>query len=240
MIRLFTDHPLTSQGQVPLTPAQANYLCNVMRCSVGDQVLIFDGQNGEWLAQIDTLSKKAGALTCLQQTKPQAIPRDIHLIFAPLKKTRTDFVVEKACEMGCASVMPVFTDFTNSGRVNTDRLRAVMIEAAEQCGMTHVPILHEPVTLKKCLSEWNPARSLLFCNERQTGKPIRTVLESHTGESWSLLIGPEGGFSDAEVNQLEAATYACPVTLGPRILRAETAVVAALTAWQMFKGDWVT
>jgi len=238
MIRLFTDQPLQPDGQAPLTTAQANYLHNVMRQRVGTEILIFNGQQGEWLARIESLGKKNGTLVCVSQTKPQAIPADIHLLFAPLKKIRTDFLIEKACELGCARISPVFTRHTNAERVRSDRLRALMIESAEQCGNTHIPILDAPQPLQTLLNTWNPARSLLFCDERQTGKSVKTTLEDETNTSWAILIGPEGGFSSEEAQRLEKAPYAYPVTLGPRILRAETAAISALTAWQMIKGDW--
>lgn len=236
LARLFTDHPLHAEGQVPLTAAQAHYLHTVLRCSIGDAVLIFNGIDGEWQAVIDSLNRKSGALVCGQQTQVQARPADIHLLFAPIKKTRTDFIVEKACEMGCASVTPVFTEFTNTTRVNADRLRAIMIEAAEQCGITYIPILN-PVKKLYDVAE-DSTKLLLFCNERRSGQAIQTVLQEQTYPSACVLIGPEGGFSDAEVDMLARLPQAVPVTLGPRVLRAETAVVAALTACQMFKGDW--
>lgn len=243
MIRLFTQHPLSVNAQVLLTTSQANYLHNVMRQTTGQTLLVFNGVDGEWLVRITTLNKKTGVLTCETQQKPQSAPTDIHLVFAPLKKTRTDFLVEKACEMGCAQITPVFTAHTNAGRINTDRLHALMIEAAEQCGITHVPAIQQPTTLDKLCHNWNPARSLLFCNERQTGTAIQTVLQqaSHVDtSSWAILIGPEGGFSDDEIQLLERLPFGVPVTLGPRILRAETAAIAALTAFQIIKGDWVS
>ncbi|APE45270.1 16S rRNA (uracil(1498)-N(3))-methyltransferase [Sulfitobacter alexandrii] len=235
-IRLYVDHPLGAGQTVPLERAQAHYLFGVMRQTVGGQVALFNGRDGEWLAEVTRAGKRDGELSCLEQTRPLRMPPDLWLCFAPIKKARTDFIVEKATEMGAARIVPVMTEFTNAGRVQTDRLQAHAVEAAEQCGGTYVPEVAEPVRLDRLLDGWDGARHLMFCDEALAAEGGGAGLE--TRGPWAILIGPEGGFSEKERARLGRLEAAVAVRLGPRILRADTAAVAALTLWQLALGDW--
>lgn len=221
---------------MPLTPDQAHYLFGVMREGVGSHVALFNGHDGEWTSEVSTAQKKAGVLTCLEQAAPQLTPPDLWLIFAPIKKERTDFIVEKATELGCARIMPVATDYTNSQRIRQDRLQAHALEAAEQCLGTFVPPVDDLLPLKTILAGWDPARRILWADESLAG-PAETLAGLAPG-SWAILIGPEGGFSEGERNRLRGLPFVTPVSLGPRILRADTAACAAITLWQSALGDW--
>lgn len=232
-IRLYVDQPLGAGQRVALSRGQAHYLFGVMRLKTGAGVLLFDGQNGEWRAEVTESGKRGGTLEVHSQTHPHHAPPDLWLLFAPVKKARTDFIVEKAVEMGVARLMPVQTEYTNAGRVQTDRMRANVIEAAEQCGATHVPEVAEMTKLSRVLADWPAGRRLMFCDEAAD----QGVLDGSRG-AWAVLVGPEGGFSPDERAGLTALPFANRVSLGPRILRAETAVVAALTLWQSRLGDW--
>ncbi|MCI5039440.1 MAG: 16S rRNA (uracil(1498)-N(3))-methyltransferase [Donghicola eburneus] len=235
-IRLYVEQPLGQGQSIPLSRDQAHYLFGVMRLSVGAHVLLFDGETGEWLAEVVEAGKRGGTLTCVEQTKPLQMPPDLWLMFAPIKKARTDFIVEKAAEMGAARIMPVQTDFTNSERIRQDRLQAHAVEAAEQCGGTFVPEVTDLQKLDRLLAEWPEDRQLMFCDEARVGEALG--LGDVSRGPWAILIGPEGGFSDAERNRLSALAQARVVSLGPRILRADTAAVAAMTLWQQQLGDW--
>jgi 16S rRNA (uracil1498-N3)-methyltransferase len=235
-IRLYVEHPLGEGQTVPLDRAQAHYLFGVMRQAVGAQVLLFNGTGGEWLARVTEAGKRGGELACVSQTKPLQMPPDLWLCFAPIKKARTDFIVEKAAEMGAARIVPVQTEFTNSGRIQRDRLQAHAVEAAEQCGGTYVPQVDELIRFDKLLGGWDDNRRIMFCDEAlATAAP--SSLDGGTGP-WAIFIGPEGGFSERERGRLRAMDAAVSVSLGPRILRADTAAVAALTLWQHTLGDW--
>lgn len=214
---------------------QGHYLFGVMRLGLGDAVLLFDGHTGEWHATVTEAGKRGGTLTVGEQTRPQHNPPDLWLLFAPIKKARTDFIVEKAAEMGAARICPVQTQFTNSERIRKDRLQAHAIEAAEQCGGTFVPEVAELARFSTLLETWPKDRQIMFCDETLAGSSA--PLES-AGKKWAILIGPEGGFSDAERTRLAALPLAHAVSLGPRILRADTAAVAAMTVWQQRFGDW--
>ncbi len=233
-VRLFVDHPLGQGQTVPLSQGQGHYLFNVMRLPVGAVVSLFNGRDGEWDGVVAQAGKR-GALVCEGQTRPLVPPPDLWLMFAPVKKARTDFIVEKAVEMGAARIMPVLTDFTNAERVRGDKMLAHVIEAAEQCGATALPVVDEPVKLGRVLDGWDPTRRLMFCDEAMIGQA--SALSGDRGP-WAILIGPEGGFSDGERDRLRGLPFAHPVSLGPRILRAETAAVAAMTLWQNAFGDW--
>lgn len=237
-IRLFVEADLGPGADVPLAREQAHYLFGVMRKAAGDRLLVFNGRDGEWLAGIVQAGRRGGWLSCVERVREQALPPDLWLLFAPVKKARTDFIAEKACELGCRRLVPVFTRHTNSERVRTDRLRAHAVEAAEQCGLTAVPEVAEPLTLGALLDGWEAGRRILFCDESGTGRPVRDVLEQAGPGPWAVLIGPEGGFAPDEAERLRALPFAHAVTLGPRILRADTAAVAALTLWQASMGDW--
>ncbi|WP_299352563.1 16S rRNA (uracil(1498)-N(3))-methyltransferase [uncultured Shimia sp.] len=236
-VRLYVEHPLGAGQSVPLEREAAHYLFGVMRMSEGDPVLLFNGTDGEWRCSVAEAGKRKGVLLCEEQTKPLRMPPDLWLMFAPIKKARTDFIVEKAAEMGAARILPVQTEFTNSERIRQDRLQAHAVEAAEQCGGTYVPEVTELQRLDKVLADWPKDRQLMFCDEAEVGSTAR--LGAASGEKWAILIGPEGGFSTAERDRLKALPFAHVVSLGPRILRADTAAVAAMTLWQQALGDWV-
>lgn len=238
-IRLCVDHPLGPGQSVPLDEAQAHYLFGVMREGVGTQVLVFNGQDGEWLAEVAEAGKRRGLLSCLRQTRAQAALPDLWLLFAPVKKARTDFIVEKAVELGAARIMPVTTDYTNAERWRRDKAEAHVREAAEQCGALALPDVADMAALSKLLAGWDPSRRILWADEAGAGRSsaLSGLLVSDPGP-WAILIGPEGGFSPAERDRLRALPFVHPVALGPRILRAETAALAALVLWQAALGDW--
>jgi 16S rRNA (uracil1498-N3)-methyltransferase len=235
-IRLYVEQPLGQGQTVPLGRDQAHYLFGVMRQAVGDSVLLFNGRDGEWRARVTEAGKRAGALAVQDRTMPQRDPPDLWLIFAPIKKARTDFIVEKATEMGAARILPVQTDFTNSERIRRDRLQAHAVEAAEQCGGTYVPEVAGLQKLAALLDDWPGNRKVMFCDEALAGDAA--ALTGAGPGPWAILIGPEGGFSEAERARLATLPGAHPVALGPRVLRADTAAVAALTVWQQALGDW--
>ncbi len=235
-IRLYVEQALGSGQPVAVGADQANYLFNVMRLMTGQSVLLFNGRDGEWQAVVEQAGKRAGMLRCGAMTAPLRLPPDLWLLFAPIKKARTDFIVEKAVELGVARVVPVQTRRTNSERIRQDRLQAHAMEAAEQCGATYVPEVADLMTLDKLLANWPADRKLLWCDEAKAGAP--TVLTGDRGAPWAILIGPEGGFSAEEQQRLHAMPQVVSLSLGPRILRADTAAVAALTLWQAALGDW--
>ncbi len=240
-VRLYVEHPLGAGQSVPLERDQAHYLFGVMRLAVGGFVTLFNGKDGEWRAEVAQAGKRTGVLVCEEQTKPLQLPPDLWLIFAPIKKARTDFIVEKAAEMGAAQIMPVQTDFTNSDRIRQDRLQAHAVEAAEQCGGTFVPKVTDLQKLERLLADWPEDRQLMFCDEGEVGKNalLQSFSESESkATKWAILIGPEGGFSSKEREKLQAHPQSHVVSLGPRILRADTAAVAAMTVWQQTFGDW--
>lgn len=237
-IRLYVEQPLGPGQPVPLSRDQAHYLFNVMRLGTGAHVLVFNGRDGEWRAEVSEAGRRGGTLACVSQTLPLQMPPDLWLLFAPIKKARTDFIVEKAAELGAARIVPVQTDFTNSERIRQDRLQAHAIEAAEQCGGTFVPEVSDLVPLDRLLSDWPAERRILWCNEHLVGAR-EALLRGGVRGAWAVLIGPEGGFSTAERHRLAAMPQVVPASLGPRILRADTAAVAALTLWQALLGDWV-
>jgi 16S rRNA (uracil1498-N3)-methyltransferase len=235
-VRLYVEHPLGEGQTVPLDRDQAHYLFGVMRMAVGDPVLLFNGKDGEWRCVVTQAGKRGGVLSCEAQTKPLQMPPDLWLMFAPIKKARTDFIVEKAAEMGAVKIMPVQTEFTNSERIRQDRLQAHAVEAAEQCGGTFVPEVCDLQKLDRVLGDWPEGRQLMFCDEAEVG--AAKALGAVEAGPWAILIGPEGGFSEGERARLAALPFAHVVSLGPRILRADTAAVAAMTVWQQVLGDW--
>ena len=235
-IRLYVDQTLSEGQTVPLTHQKAHYLFCVMRMSVGDNIALFNGYNGEWSANIVDAKKKTGLLKCTSQTKPQKNPPDLWLLFAPIKKMRTDFIIEKATELGAARIIPIKTENTNSKRIQRDRLQAHAIEAAEQCGGTFVPVIENFQRWDKILSNWPVDRNLLFCDEGQIGKSVE--INNIPFGKCAVLIGPEGGFSQDERDRIATIKSSYPFSLGPRILRADTAAVVALSLWQTIRGDW--
>lgn len=235
-VRLYVDHPLGEGQTVPLERDQAHYLFGVMRLDAGTVLSLINSRDGEWDAEVVQAGKKGGVLICRAQTRPLQPPPDLWLLFAPIRKERTAFIVEKAVEMGAARIMPVQTDFTQSAnRIRQDKLQAHAVEAAEQCGGTFVPPVDDVARLDRVLADWPADRQLMFCDEVLIGDPVG--LPDLPGP-WAILIGPEGGFSEAERDRLRGLPFAHPVSLGPRILRADTAAVAALTVWQQALGDW--
>jgi len=244
-IRLHVDHPLGEAQSVPVSREQANYLFNVMRLGPGAEVALFNGEAGEWRAEVAAAGKRGGVLVCREQVAPQVMPPDLWLLFAPIKKARTDFIVEKAAELGAARICPVQTDHTHADRIRQDRLQAHAMEAAEQCGGTFVPPVDELRALSKVLDGWDAGRILVFADEGEAGGGPSSGPSSGAGALLAkapapaaILIGPEGGFSDAERARLRALPFVRTISLGPRILRADTAAVAALTLWQAQAGDW--
>lgn len=235
-IRLYVDQALAAGQPVALNADQANYLFNVMRLARGAAVSLFNGRDGEWLARVAETGKRGGILISEVQTAPLRLPPDLWLIFAPIKKARTDFIVEKAVKLGAARVIPVQTRHTNSERIRQDRLQAHAVEAAEQCRATYVPEVSDLVSLDKLMSSFPADRKLLWCDEAMAGQA--PALSGPRGAAWAILIGPEGGFSADEQTRLRALPQVVPLALGPRILRADTAAVAALTLWQTALGDW--
>jgi 16S rRNA (uracil1498-N3)-methyltransferase len=235
-IRLYVDQPLAPGQPVALGEAAANYLFNVMRLAKGDGVLVFNDADGEWLAQIETAGKRQGIARAVSQTRPRLTPPDLWLVFAPIKKARLDFLVEKAVELGTARLMPVQTRFTNAERLRPDKLRAHVIEAAEQCEATCLPELAELEPLDRLLSRWPQDRRLFWADEGLAGRSA--MMQADKGTPSAILIGPEGGFAPEERTRLQALPFVTPISLGPRILRAETAALAALTLWQATLGDW--
>lgn len=237
-VRLFVGAQLAAGVPVEPTREQANYLFNVMRLGQGDAIALFNGRDGEWRAEVAQTGKRGGRLECVEQTREQDDGPDLDLLFAPLKKARTDFVAEKATEMGVRRLRPMLTRHTNAERVNIDRLRAHGIEAAEQCGIMTVPEVMAPQTLAAALDAWDPSRRIMFCDETRGGPPAAQALAAAGPGPWAVLIGPEGGFSVDETARLRSGPWAIPVALGPRVLRADTAAVAALALWQATLGDW--
>ena len=231
--RLFVRQPLAQGSSVELDPGQANYLGNVLRLGAGDELLVFDGSSGEWTARIAGTGKKR--MTLEVESRTRAIERvpDLWLAFAPVKRAQTDWLVEKATELGAARLLPVITRRTIVERVKLERLEAIAIEAAEQCGRTVVPLIGEPVPLDRFLAT-SGGRALYFADEAG-GEPAPKAFKPGAA---TLLVGPEGGFSDDERALVRAAENAVPISLGPRILRAETAALAALATFMAAAGDW--
>lgn len=236
--RLFAEVPLRAGSEVPLSREQANYLLNVLRLGAGDDILVFNGRDGEWRARIVLTGRRGAALGVGGQTRGQESGPDIDYLFAPLKRARLDYMVQKAVEMGVARLCPVFTRRTVAERVNPGRMRANAIEAAEQCGILRIPAISAPVTLEDALAAWDPARRLIFCDERaEVSDPLAALGRIAPGPL-AVLIGPEGGFTPEERDALRQRPFTVPLALGPRILRADTAAVAALALAGAILGDW--
>ncbi len=235
-IRLYVDHPLGEGQSLPLDQKQAHYLFGVMRLGVGAELFVFNGRDGEFLASVAEAGKRRGVLLCLKQTKPLQMPPDLWLLFAPIRKERTSFIVEKATELGAARILPVQTQYTNNERIRQDRLQAHAVEAAEQCGGTYVPEVCDLQKLETVMADWPTDRQLMFCDESLVG--ARETLADAKPGLWAILIGPVGGFSAEEREKIRNMPTTTTVSLGPRILRADTAAVAALTLWQSILGDW--
>ena len=235
-VRLYVDQPLGAGQAVALGAEAANYLFNVMRLCKGAGVALFNGRDGEWRAEVAEAGKRQGIAICQAQTAPQVMPPDLWLMFAPVKKERTAFVVEKAVELGVARLVPVATRHMNSERWRGDKQTAHAIEAAEQCGATFVPEVSDLQPLDRVLAGWPEGRVLYWADESLAqGSSMPAALVAGPA---AILIGPEGGFSDEEKTRLRALPFVRPLSLGPRILRAETAALAAVVMWQTAVGDW--
>jgi 16S rRNA (uracil1498-N3)-methyltransferase len=236
-IRLHVSADL-GPGPLALCKEHAHYVANVMRAKAGEDVLVFNGRDGEWHGRFESVAKNTVTIALEQQTRPQAPEPDLWLLAAPIKKDCVDLVAEKAAELGASALWPVFTRRTVMSRVNTERLAAHMVEAAEQCERLTVPVVMEPLALDKALAAWDPARTLLFLDESGGGAPLAQVLATLPDGPLAVLVGPEGGFAPEERALLARLPFARPVGLGPRILRAETAAIAALAIVQAIRGDW--
>ncbi|HEY8380997.1 MAG TPA: 16S rRNA (uracil(1498)-N(3))-methyltransferase [Microvirga sp.] len=242
--RLFLDAPLSAGVRLTLERAQANYLLNVLRLRAGETVLVFNGRDGEWRAAIEVEGRKSADLVAVERTRPQTEPADLLYLFAPLKHARLDYMVQKAVEMGAGALRPVFTRRTQASRVNLERMRANVIEAAEQCGILNVPAVLEETDLEGALRTLEPERILVFCDENAPVSNPTEALAAHAAAPGNnkakiaVIVGPEGGFTDEERARVAAHNRVVRVSLGPRILRADTAAVAALSVVQSTLGDW--
>lgn len=236
--RLHVDDDLAGGATLSLSREQANYLVNVMRLDAGDLILAFNGRDGEWRARIEITGKRQAQLVVENQLRAQTDGPDIHYLFAPLKRARLDYMVQKATEMGVARLQPVITRHTIAERVNGERMRANVIEAAEQCGILRIPSIATPERLDRILMTWDPARRLVFCDESAPIADPVVALRAVAPGPLAVLVGPEGGFSAEERAALIALPYVVRLAMGPRILRADTAAVAALTLVNAVLGDW--
>ncbi|RLP22992.1 16S rRNA (uracil(1498)-N(3))-methyltransferase [Mesorhizobium sp. YM1C-6-2] len=238
MQRLFVPQDLAAGAVFEASPEQSHYLTHVLRMAEGAELLVFNGRHGEWLARIAAKAKKAVRLETVEQTRPQPATPDLVYCFAPLKVGRLDYLVQKAVEMGAGVLQPVITQHTQLAKVGIERLQANAVEAAEQCGILVIPEVREAQKFTALLSSWDKERQLIFCDESaETNNPL-PALQAIGERKLGLLIGPEGGFSEDERNQLYALPFVTAIPLGPRILRADTAAVAALAVMQATIGDW--
>ena len=236
--RLYLDAPLVPGARIAASREQANYLFNVLRLGPGDRLLAFNGRDGEWLVEIEQEGKKAVSLAAREQTRPQTPPGRITYLFAPLKRARLDYMVQKAVEMGVGRLCPVMTRRTVAERVNLERMRANAIEAAEQCGILSLPAIDEPVTLPQALARLDASLPFVFCDEAaEVANPVAALAGLPRGDV-GVLVGPEGGFDPAERAAILAHPGAVPISLGPRIMRADTAAIAALAVVNATLGDW--
>ena len=262
MIRLHVNQALEAGAEIVPEAGQTHYLMNVMRLKAGEELLLFNGRDGEWRAVLAEAGKRGCRLKALAQTRPQSSPPDLELAIALVKRARLETIVEKAAELGCRRVRLVLTRRTNADRAKTERLQAIATEASEQTGRLDAPEVVEPVKLERLLDAWPDGRRLMFCDEagddpdkpwggaEGRARPVLSALPSLRGveredeqypspsAGWTILIGPEGGFDPAERERLRSLAFVTPVTLGPRILRADTAAISALTLWQAAIGDW--
>lgn len=236
MPRLFVEQTLSPDAALTVDGAAANYLGNVMRLGIGDAVNLFDDVTGDWLARVENVAKRSLTLRIAEHLRPREAVPDLWLVAAPIKKGRIDLVAEKACELGVDRFVPVITRRTVIDRPKLERLRAHMIEAAEQCGRNALPVLAEPQPLSALLRDWPADRTLFFADETG-GSPAAEAMRAVPGPA-AILIGPEGGFDPAERDSIRALPQARGLSLGPRILRAETAAIAAVTLWMAAAGDW--
>jgi 16S rRNA (uracil1498-N3)-methyltransferase len=236
--RLYVESGLAEGAAVPLAGDQAHYLLNVMRRSDGDPVVLFNGRDGEWQGAIRKTGKRTAEVDLAEKLRAQTAPPDIDYCFAPIKRARLDFIAQKATELGAARLHPIVTRFTMAERVKTERLRANAVEAAEQCGILWVPEIAEPVAFDRWLADRDPSRTLIFCDEAApVANPIEALKAAPDG-LFAVLIGPEGGFSPDERDLLLRGDNVIAISLGPRVMRADTAGIAAMALLQAVKGDW--
>jgi 16S rRNA (uracil1498-N3)-methyltransferase len=237
LIRLFVTQDLEAGASIEAAPEQAHYLVNVMRLAVGDELRLFNGREGEWRGSLAAGGKRGATLAVSGQTRPQTIGPDLDLVVALVKRTRLETIVEKAAELGARRVRLAITERTNAERTRVDRLSAIAIEASEQTGRLDVPVVEAPQKLDRLLADWPAERPLMFCDEAGDAPPALEALAGRAAGPWAVLIGPEGGFSAIERTLIRELPAAVPVSLGPRILRADTAAISALTLWQAALGD---
>jgi len=240
--RLYVNVVLAKGDSFVLDRDQSHYLANVMRLKAGEMVAVFNGHDGEWQAEIAETTKRQVTLLTLDQVKKQQTEPDLWLVFAPIKKARLDFIAQKATELGVSHMVPVMTRRTIVDRVKTERMAANAIEAAEQCERLSVPTVGDTIKLDKLLAQWPPERKIMFCDEDLSGTPAHAALsdcdQKPSTAPWAILVGPEGGFDDHERTLIRNHPMCVTVSLGSRILRADTAVMAAISLWQSALGDW--
>jgi len=235
--RLFVESDLASGQVIGLSADHAHYLKSVLRLKEGATIALFNGKDGEFLARIDSFSRNACSVALQSQSREQTADSDLWLVFAPIKRARIDFLAEKATELGVSALYPVMTRHTMVERVNLDRLRANAIEAAEQSERLSVPEIHGVLPLDRLMESWDSARRLMLCDETRTAPPVAAALAREAAGKWAVLVGPEGGFAETELDALRKLPFVCPVSLGPRVLRADTAAIAALAVLQALRGD---
>lgn len=236
--RLFVKSPLRASAEIVLDRDQTHYLANVLRIKPDSHVLVFNGTDGEWCARADSVGKKSMTLVAGHQTRPQEDGPDLHYLFAPIKRARVDYMAQKATEMGASVLRPVITRRTIAERVKVERLAANVVEAAEQCGILRVPEVRAPEKLEDILATWDPARLLVVADESAAVTSPLEALASEAARPHAVLIGPEGGFDPEERDLLIKKDFVLPISLGPRVMRADTAAVACLTLVNAVWGDW--
>lgn len=235
--RLYVTDALSSGAQIALSPEQSHRLLHVLRAERGDAVGLFNGRDGEWRAELERAGKREAILVLREQLRPQQPESDLWLVFAPVKRGPLDLIVEKATELGVSALLPVWTKHTDTQRLNNERMSAIATEAAEQCRRLTVPVVREARNLDAALADWPKDRRLIVLDESGKGAPIAQTIGQIGAAPAAVLVGPEGGFADSELDALRALSFAVAADLGPRILRAETAVIAALACYQALRGN---
>jgi 16S rRNA (uracil1498-N3)-methyltransferase len=236
--RLFVANYLKENEEIALNSAQTHYLVHVLRHSAGSPILVFNGMHGEWIARITEIKRGNCLIRLTEKVREQSIPQDLHYLFAPLKQARLDYTIQKAVEMGVSLLQPVITAHTVVQRINAERMHANAVEAAEQCGILSIPEIKPAVKLQSLLKTYEDERTIIFCDESSlSGSPVRE-LEKLKGRKIAVLVGPEGGFSEDERGILRSKSFVHAISLGPRILRADTAALAALALVNAVLGDW--
>lgn len=236
--RLYIDQSLTPQTHVALDDDKSRYLLRVMRLENGARVRAFNASDGEWACSLRIEGKKAALVPMAQTRAPEPPAPALTLLFAPIRRNQTELIIEKATELGVSAIQPVITDFTQNPRLRIDRLHLIAVEAAEQSERLDLPAISEPMRLRKIIAEWDPSLPLVYCDEGGEAAPLARQSDKLADRACAILIGPEGGFSSQERELLRGLDFVIPITMGPRILRAETAAICALTLWQSTFGDW--